>query len=81
MIKLLETLASSYIDKIEKLIAKIDWNKLGKNHQATKRAAQRIIYDIKDIPNYEGENTVEYLIKLKDQAKAAIYVLNNLLEN
>ena len=32
MIKLIEILTSVYVDKIEELISKIDWNKWGKEY-------------------------------------------------
>lgn len=81
MIKLTEILASIYIDKMEKLISEINWDILGNRHRDTQTSIKNIINNIKNIHNYEGESAVKYLKELKNQAKAALYVLNNLLEN
>jgi hypothetical protein len=80
MIKLIEILTSVYVDKIEELISKIDWDKWGKEHIPTKISSQNIVNRIKNIHNYEGENATKYLKELKEQAKASIYVLTLLLE-
>jgi hypothetical protein len=81
MIKLIEILASVYVDKIEKLISEINWGELDKEYNSTKIASQNIINQIRNIHNYEGESATKYIKELKEQAKYAIYILNNLLES
>jgi hypothetical protein len=84
MISLVELLneikASKYVDIIENLLLKINWNQF-QEFQSIQDNALSIIDDIKNIHNYEGKSAVEYLKEIKKQADDIIYILNNLLEN
>ena len=59
---------------------KIDWDKF-KEFIPIREESLRIINRIENIHNYEGESATKYLKQIKMQAKNALYVLNNLLEN
>ena len=84
MISLVELLneikASKYVDIIENLLLKINWNQF-QEFQSIQDNALSIIDDIKNIHNYKGESAVRYLKEIKKQADDVIYILNNLLEN
>lgn len=81
LIKLLnEIKASQYVENIQLLINKINWDKF-KEFIPIKEESLRIINRIENIHEYEGESATLYLKQIKMQAKDALYVLNNLLEN
>lgn len=78
---LVEVLASNYIKIIENLIAKIQWDEIDPDFNEIKLAAYKIIENIRNIGEYEGDNTTKYLKILKNEAKEIIYVLSIILEN
>ena len=84
MISLVELLneikASKYIDIIENLLLKINWNQF-QEFQSIHDTALSIVDDINNIHNYKGESAIKHLEEIKKQANDVIYILNNLLEN
>ena len=78
---LVEVLASNYIKIIEKLIDQIQWSDIDPDFNEIKLAAYKIIENIRNIGEYEGDNTTKYLKILKNEAKEVIYVLSTILEN
>jgi hypothetical protein len=78
---LIEVLASNYIKIIKSLITKIQWDEIDPDFNEIKVAAYKIIENIQNIGEYEGDNTIKYLKILKNEAKEVIYVLSIILEN
>jgi hypothetical protein len=78
---LVEVLASNYIKIIKSLITKIQWDEIDPDFNEIKVAAYKIIENIQNIGEYEGDNTIKYLKILKNEAKEVIYVLSIILEN
>jgi hypothetical protein len=65
---------------IKSLIKEVDWVYF-KDFIEIKDNAIDLLSNIENIGEFEGKNAQNELIKLKDQCKDFIYVLQNLLDN
>ena len=75
-----EVKVSTYVNMIKSLIKEVDWVYF-KDFIEIKDNAIDLLSNIENIGEFEGKNAQNELIKLKDQCKDFIYVLQNLLDN
>jgi hypothetical protein len=75
-----EVKVSTYVNTIKDIIEKINWINF-KEFIEIKNSSLDLLSNIKNIGEYEGENAQNELIRLKEQCKDSIYVLQNLLDN
>ena len=74
-----EVKVSTYVNIIKDLIEKINWVNF-KEFIEIKDSSSDLLSNIENIGEYEGENAQNELIRLKEQCKDFIYVLQNLLD-
>lgn len=70
----------TYVNIIKDLIEKINWVNF-KEFIEIKDSSLDLLSNIENIGEYKGGNAQNELIRLKEQCKDFIYVLQNLLDN
>jgi hypothetical protein len=75
-----EVKVSTYVNIIKDLIKSIDWMDF-KEFIEVKNSSLDLLSNIENIGEYEEENAQNELIRLKEQCKDFIYVLQNLVNN
>jgi hypothetical protein len=75
-----EVKVSTYVNIIKDLIKSIDWIDF-KEFIEVKNSSLDLLSNIENIGEYEEENAQNELIRLKEQCKDFIYVLQNLVNN
>ena len=75
-----EVKVSTYVNTIKNLIEKINWVDF-QEFLEVKNSSLDLLSNIENIGEYKGENAQNELIRLKEQCKDFIYILQNLLDN